>query len=82
MAPFVLLNSLNEYLCPGCSAHMLLVYRDPGHLARKEAVVVDILGGDLEDGTWGSEAPRGPETTRMLFCCCSCCCCCSCLLLL
>ncbi|CAE8697969.1 unnamed protein product [Polarella glacialis] len=63
MAPFVLLNSLNEYLCPGCSAHMLLVYRDPGHLARKEAVVVDILGGDLEDGRgfYGLNCP-GTET--------------------
>ena len=28
---------LKDYLCPGCSAHQLLIYRDPGHLARTEA---------------------------------------------
>jgi len=47
LAPFVLLNSLNDNLCPGCSAHQLLIYRDPGHLARKEAVVVDILADEI-----------------------------------
>ena len=26
-----------DYFCPGCSAHQLLIYRDPGHLARAEA---------------------------------------------
>ncbi|CAJ1416044.1 unnamed protein product [Effrenium voratum] len=54
MVPFVLLNSINDYLCPGCSAHQLLIYRDPGHLARAEAVVVDI-----GDGDW-FEDDRGP----------------------
>ena len=28
---------LQDYFCPGCSAHQLLIYRDPGHLARAEA---------------------------------------------
>lgn len=56
MVPFVVLNSINVYLCPGCSAHQLLIYRDPGHLARTEAVVMDVLGegdwldGEVEDG--------------------------------
>ncbi|CAE7462161.1 bgs4 [Symbiodinium necroappetens] len=56
MVPFVVLNSINDYLCPGCSAHQLLIYRDPGHLARTEAVVMDVLGegdwldGEVEDG--------------------------------
>jgi len=36
LAPFVAFNSLNDLLCPGCSLHMLLIYRDPGHLQRKE----------------------------------------------
>lgn len=38
LAPCVLLNGLNELSCPGCSVHHLLLYRDPGHLALKEAV--------------------------------------------
>lgn len=50
MVPFVVLNSINDYLCPGCSAHQLLIYRDPGHLARTEAVVMDVLGEDWLDG--------------------------------
>jgi len=43
LAPLVLLNSLNEYACSGCSAHFLLIYRHPGHLARKVAVIDDLL---------------------------------------
>jgi hypothetical protein len=39
LLPFVLLNSVNDLLCQGCSAHQLLIYRDPGHLARGEAFV-------------------------------------------
>eukprot|EP00438_Fugacium_kawagutii_P005124 Skav215187 [mRNA] locus=scaffold3330:62429:82690:- [translate_table: standard] len=31
-------NKIEDYFCPGCSAHQLLIYRDPGHLARAEAV--------------------------------------------
>jgi len=44
MVPLVLLNSLNDYLCPSCSIWMLLIYRDPGHLVRKEVEVVDMFG--------------------------------------
>eukprot|EP00931_Biecheleriopsis_adriatica_P039465 TRINITY_DN22569_c0_g2_i1.p1 TRINITY_DN22569_c0_g2~~TRINITY_DN22569_c0_g2_i1.p1 ORF type:complete len:2009 (+),score=358.66 TRINITY_DN22569_c0_g2_i1:92-6118(+) len=56
MAPFVVLNSVNEYLCPGCNAHQLLIYRDPGHLARKEAEVFDIYDGE---GWPGLDAEEG-----------------------
>lgn len=42
LSPFVLLNYLNEKVCPGCSLHQLLIYRDPGHLARREAIIVDM----------------------------------------
>lgn len=57
MVPFVILNSINDYFCPGCSAHQLLIYRDPGHLARAEAVLMDVLG----EGDWVDEAEtRGP----------------------
>jgi hypothetical protein len=35
LAPWVLLNSLNDYLCLGCSVHKLLIYRDGGHFARE-----------------------------------------------
>jgi len=38
MVPFVLLNRLNDCLCPGYSMHQLLLYRDPGHLARQEGI--------------------------------------------
>ncbi len=31
------LEMSEDYFCPGCSAHQLLIYRDPGHLARAEA---------------------------------------------
>merc|ERR1719401_756542 len=74
LAPIVLLNKLNELLCPGCSAHQLLIYRQPGHLARKEAVIVDVLD-DMpcvgvtpgEIGISGlEEAP--PEAGRTMSC--------------
>lgn len=58
MVPFVVLNSINDYFCPGCSAHQLLIYRDPGHLARAEAVVMDVLG----EGDWIEAEDAGPET--------------------
>lgn len=35
--PFVLLDTLNAMLCRGCSLHNLLIYRDPGHLAKEAA---------------------------------------------
>jgi len=56
MVPFVFFNSVNEYLCPGCSAHQLLIYRDPGHLARKEAVVLD-----MADEDWGLDVEADGE---------------------
>lgn len=37
--PFVLLDTLNAMLCRGCSLHNLLIYRDPGHLAKEAAVI-------------------------------------------
>jgi len=36
--PFVLLVALNEHICPGCGAHQLLIYRDPGSVERQEMV--------------------------------------------
>eukprot|EP00928_Gymnodinium_smaydae_P041493 TRINITY_DN28077_c0_g4_i1.p1 TRINITY_DN28077_c0_g4~~TRINITY_DN28077_c0_g4_i1.p1 ORF type:complete len:1952 (-),score=281.40 TRINITY_DN28077_c0_g4_i1:28-5328(-) len=37
----VLINSINDACLPGCNLHMLLIYRDPGHLKRGEALVVN-----------------------------------------
>jgi len=37
LTPVVLLNMLNDCLCPGLSLHHLLIYRNPNHLARQEA---------------------------------------------
>jgi len=42
LTPLVLINSLNEKICPGCNLHTLFVYRDPGHMKRQEAVVYDV----------------------------------------
>merc|ERR1711920_682140 len=36
--PLVLLVALNEHVCPGCGAHQLLIYRDPGTVERQEKV--------------------------------------------
>merc|ERR1712045_387889 len=44
--PIVLLVALNDYICPGCSAHQLLIYRDPGTLER-EKVIYEL---EVEDG--------------------------------
>mmetsp|Transcript_33315 Transcript_33315/g.95873 ORF Transcript_33315/g.95873 Transcript_33315/m.95873 type:complete len:379 (-) Transcript_33315:359-1495(-) len=38
LLPLVFLNHLNDYICPGCSAHQLLIYRDPGTVEREERV--------------------------------------------
>jgi uncharacterized membrane protein len=35
LVPWVFLNSLNDYLCRGCSIHKLLIYRDGGHFGRE-----------------------------------------------
>jgi len=45
--PLVVLNSLNDYVCPGCSAHQLLIYRDPGSVEREEKVFD--LDGEPDD---------------------------------
>lgn len=50
LLPLVVLNSINLLLCPGCGAHQLLIYRDPGHIARKEALVRDIGGSSSMAG--------------------------------
>jgi hypothetical protein len=74
LSPFVLLNYLNEKFCPGCSLHQLLIYRDPGHLARKEAIIVDMadeeplpLDGrelfELHEGDAGPVASPPPTIT-------------------
>jgi len=39
LVPLVLLTSLNSAVCSGCSAHNLLLYRDPGHFRRAEVRV-------------------------------------------
>jgi hypothetical protein len=36
LVPWVLLNSLNDHLCLGCSLHKLLIYRDGGHFGREK----------------------------------------------
>jgi len=36
LMPLVLLNKLNDCLCPGLSVHHLLMYRNPNHLMKKE----------------------------------------------
>ena len=38
-----------DYFCPGCSAHQLLIYRDPGHLARAEAAGTSENIQDIQD---------------------------------
>jgi len=48
LAPFVLLNVLNEKLCGGCNLHSLLLYRDPGHQKREDAYVVDLSEDEAE----------------------------------
>mmetsp|Transcript_28400 Transcript_28400/g.81745 ORF Transcript_28400/g.81745 Transcript_28400/m.81745 type:complete len:600 (+) Transcript_28400:2-1801(+) len=55
LAVGVPLNSLNEAVCPGCNLHLLLLYRDPGHLQRKEADIVDLIGTDLDSDTSGGD---------------------------
>jgi len=39
LTPLVLINRLNDYLAPGLSLHHLLIYRNPNHLGKREAVV-------------------------------------------
>jgi hypothetical protein len=49
LAPFVAFNSLNDFLCPGCSLHMLVIYRDPGHLKRKEVLLTALPTNKVVD---------------------------------
>eukprot|EP00429_Kryptoperidinium_foliaceum_P092432 CAMPEP_0176202568 /NCGR_PEP_ID=MMETSP0121_2-20121125/10137_1 /TAXON_ID=160619 /ORGANISM="Kryptoperidinium foliaceum, Strain CCMP 1326" /LENGTH=693 /DNA_ID=CAMNT_0017541457 /DNA_START=17 /DNA_END=2098 /DNA_ORIENTATION=+ len=55
--PLVLLNWLNDYVCPGCGAHQLLIYRDPGTVERQERVF------DLEEAT-DDGAPRAAAAPK------------------
>ncbi|CAE8613004.1 unnamed protein product [Polarella glacialis] len=64
LVPFVALNTINESLCAGCSVHQLLIYRDPGHLARKEAVIIDICGDDEEEGDLEESEPLAPPSAH------------------
>jgi len=59
LAPFVAFNSLNDFLCPGCSLHMLLIYRDPGHLKRKEVLLTELPNNETAD-----EAGAGDEEAK------------------
>merc|ERR1712232_579759 len=40
MVPMVAITSLNTILCPGCSIHQLLIYRDTGHQKRLGRVIL------------------------------------------
>jgi hypothetical protein len=62
LLPFVLLNSVNDILCQGCSAHQLLIYRDPGHLARAEALVGHMR--TIKSSATAQSSPRGPRSAR------------------
>jgi len=68
LVPFVLLNSVNDALCQGCSAHQLLIYRDPGHLARGEAFVRDLRA--MKSTASAQSSPRGrrsgPPSARVM----------------
>eukprot|EP00930_Biecheleria_cincta_P034274 TRINITY_DN23700_c0_g1_i1.p1 TRINITY_DN23700_c0_g1~~TRINITY_DN23700_c0_g1_i1.p1 ORF type:complete len:1961 (-),score=292.91 TRINITY_DN23700_c0_g1_i1:88-5970(-) len=57
LLPFVLANTLNDMICPGFSLHQILIYRDPGHLARKEAVFTD-WGDSSSDDAEGMPVDR------------------------
>lgn len=46
LTPLVLLNRLNDFLCPGLSFHHLLIYRNPNHLQRS---VQEVRWGESED---------------------------------
>jgi len=53
LAPWVAFNDLNDFLCPGCNLHLLLLYRDPGHLQRREAEFAEL-----------PESPSGARTAE------------------
>merc|ERR1712194_74161 len=49
--------ALNERWCPGCGAHELLIYRDPGTVERQEK----IFEVDMTDGFAAFVAPPEAE---------------------
>jgi len=60
--PFVLLNWINEKLCPGCSFHQLLIYRAPN--VQNEEDKLDDEDWDQDDGSSSEDSvsplrPRG-----------------------
>ncbi|CAE7411692.1 FKS1 [Symbiodinium natans] len=69
LSPLVLVDTINGMLCEECSLHNLLVYRDPGHLA-KEAFALHYTAEesdsaeDREDGlASGRRASRSASRT-------------------
>jgi len=63
LAPFVAFNSLNDFLCPGCSLHMLLIYRDPGHVQRKEVLLTALPTNKPDDeACFGNESITEAKT--------------------
>merc|ERR1719491_2191984 len=58
----VLFVAINEHVCPGCSAHQLLIYRDPGAVERQEKVFeVDVEEGEV--GMFESPSALSMATT-------------------
>jgi len=58
LSALVLLNSLNEVLCPACNVHHLCLYRDTGTQTRKEKVFELV---DEEAPTWVAFGVLGAE---------------------
>jgi hypothetical protein len=73
MLPWVILNSLNDHLCLGCSIHKLLIYRDGGHFAREKLDFnLDALRNTRSFASrWRSEGTteysEGERTHRSIF---------------
>merc|ERR1711920_633157 len=62
--PLVLLVALDEHVCPGCGAHQLLIYRDPGTVERQEKVFeMDLEGGEVKPVVSPLVMPDGAEGT-------------------
>jgi hypothetical protein len=64
LAPWVLLNSLNECCCFGCSVHKLLIYRDAGHFAREKLDVKDFEPRKARTRLFGGSEISGWPTER------------------
>ncbi|CAJ1438265.1 unnamed protein product [Effrenium voratum] len=66
LLPFVLFESVNAMLCRGCSLHNLLVYRDPGHLAKESAVIhYTAEESESEEAEFGTARPVRTGTGRL-----------------